>query len=220
MKKYLEDMQPQQLAPAKLASNEDVDFSASQVTQFAPAERTPAEVIARRAAMFASDLRIPNLFNATSDAIAIVDEHRQIVFANGNFGALLPIGDATTILGLRPGEALGCIHSHTCNGCGTSGFCRECGAVDAILNSLGNKIAKGDCNLTRSNKGSLESFTLQVKGTPFMLNDERFAIIAFFNINAVDGKRGKEKRPSKRTLLGKLNEISHHLEQLRKQLLS
>jgi hypothetical protein len=149
---------------------------------FASAERTSEELINRRTAILASTPLVGALLNATSDAILIVDDHRQIVFASNNFAPLLPAGDLRSIIGLRPGESLGCVYSHVCEGCGTSEQCRECGAVEAILAGLNGDGSAGECVLTRCNKEVTESFHLHVKSTPLTFNGDRFAIVAFSDI--------------------------------------
>jgi hypothetical protein len=181
----------------------------------ASAERTPPELIDKRVAALAAVPLAGVLLNATADAMLVVDEHRQIVFANNNFAPLLPAGDLTAILGLRPGEALGCVHSYACEGCGTSKKCRECGAVDAILAALDNKEAEGSCMLSRSNKGEVEFYRLKVKGTPFVFNGERFAIISFSQIAPLKSKSAPDK-----VLLKDIREIEKRAMHLRERLLS
>ncbi|MDR2673723.1 MAG: hypothetical protein LBC18_02375 [Opitutaceae bacterium] len=191
------------------------DAYEDQSSFFAPAARTPPEQIDKRASAFEDAPLIRQLLNMTSDAMVIVDEHRQIVFANDNFIPLLAVGDATSIIGLRPGEALGCVHSYTCTGCGTSKQCRECGAVDAILAALDNKTGTGTCTLTRSNKGEVDIYRLHVKSTPFPFNNEHFAVIAFFNITSP-----KFKKPPDKGMLRDIQEIEKRAMQLRERLLS
>lgn len=190
------------------ASDEPLSF-------FAPAARTSPEDIDRRASAFAATPLVRQLLNMTSDAILIVDEHRQIVFANDNFIPLLPAGDAASILGLRPGEALGCVHSYACTGCGTSKQCRECGAVDVILTALDDKEGTGTCTLTRSNKGQVDIYRLNVKGTPFEFNGEHFAVIALFNITSPKPKGRNDK-----VMLRDIREIERRAVHLRERLLA
>jgi hypothetical protein len=166
-------------------------------------------------AAFAAAPLVGLLLNATADAMLIVDDHRQIVFANDNFAPLLPAGDLASILGLRPGEALGCVHSYACEGCGTSKKCRECGAVDAILAALDNKARTGKCILTRSNKGEVEIYRLMVKSTPLAFNHGQFAIISFSQITSMKTKSAPDK-----AMLKDIREIEKRAMHLRECLLS
>jgi hypothetical protein len=192
-----------------------MDDSGKTSSFYASAKRTPPELIDKRADALAASPLVGILLNATSDAMLIVDEHRQIVFANNNFTPLLPAGDLTAILGLRPGEALGCVHSYACEGCGTSKKCRECGAVDAILAALDDKNAEGECTLARSNKGEVEYYRLKVKGTPFAFNKERFAIISLSHIVPLKSRPAPDK-----AMLRDIREIEKRVMHLRERLLS
>lgn len=63
----------------------------------------------------------------------LIDTLRQVVLANEAFVKLLN-DEPEHILGKRPGELLGCEHtSEGVNSCGTTEYCRQCGAVKAIL---------------------------------------------------------------------------------------
>jgi hypothetical protein len=65
----------------------------------------------------------------------VVNGERQIVLVNDKAEELLE-QDQPELLGKRPGEAFNCVHSQDhAGGCGTSQFCRYCGAVQAILHS-------------------------------------------------------------------------------------
>ncbi|MEZ4999705.1 MAG: hypothetical protein R2727_03200 [Bacteroidales bacterium] len=64
----------------------------------------------------------------------IVNEYRQVVYSNEGLIDLLPPEERDGILGTRPGELLGCVHSdETPGGCGTTENCRYCGLVNAVL---------------------------------------------------------------------------------------
>ncbi len=63
---------------------------------------------------------------------------------------MLGIDDLAKALGLRPGEALQCIHADDePSGCGTTKFCSTCGAAIAIVSSLKhNKSVERICALS------------------------------------------------------------------------
>ncbi|WP_419662209.1 PAS domain-containing protein [Desulfosarcina variabilis] len=77
------------------------------------------------------------LLHSISGLLAILDENRQIVAVNDSFLKMLGIDDPAQTLGLRPGEALNCVHAHRPPaGCGTTRACSTCGAAIAIVSSL------------------------------------------------------------------------------------
>ena len=150
-------------------------------TQFAPAERASPEEIRRQSEYFGdgSALLIP-IFNAAPDVLAVLNKERQIVFANRGLSALLEPG-AETPTGLRPGEALKCVHAFDSErGCGTTEFCRTCGAVQAILDAQRGQAAVQECRIIRQNGEALD---LRVWATPVVVQGEQFTIIAVADIS-------------------------------------
>jgi len=60
------------------------------------------------------------------------------------------ISSAAALYGFRPGEILNCIHAGENEaGCGTTEFCRECGATKAILNSQKNGANEQECRIVQ-----------------------------------------------------------------------
>jgi len=97
------------------------------LTDFAPAERSPREEIARQRACFDQELFFNEVLSYIPIPVMILNLNRQIVFANKAVLDLTESPDLNTILGLRPGELIKCKHSHDGpGGCGTTHFCRYC----------------------------------------------------------------------------------------------
>ena len=121
--------------------------------------------------------------NAVQNYLLVLNAQRQIVMASENVLELTPGKTMDQIVGLRPGEALGCIYAHDCaSGCGTSEFCRQCGTVKVILAGLAGSRCMQECNLTRVAEGRQETLQLLVLGTPLVHNQERFTLLAISNI--------------------------------------
>lgn len=118
------------------------------------------------------------LLNAALNYLFVLNGQRQIVMASENVLELMPDKTMDQIVGLRPGEALGCIHAFDCeSGCGTSHFCRDCGAVKVILNGLAGTRDLEECRLTRYLKGRKTTLDLQVLATPLFHNQERYTLL-------------------------------------------
>ena len=148
------------------------------ITFFAPAEREPIEVVQRQAGSFDQAPLARTLLNATLNYSFLLNSKRQIVMASESVLELMPGKTMDQIVGLRPGEALGCIHTSECeSGCGTSLFCCQCGAVKVILQGLEGYRAMEECHLTRLTKGGLEHLRLQVLAAPLVHNNERFTLL-------------------------------------------
>jgi signal transduction histidine kinase len=92
------------------------------------------------------------------------------------------------VVGLRPGEAFRCIHSsETPGGCGTTLFCRYCGAVGAILQSGQGRFAVEECRLTVERGGVEEALDLRVWASPMSVEGEAFTFFVMGDI--ADEKR-------------------------------
>ena len=76
------------------------------------------------------------LLDAADVSVVVLNRQRQILVGNSVLLEGLGIQGMEFIEGLRPGEALGCLHASQClGGCGTAPECANCGAVLAILES-------------------------------------------------------------------------------------
>ncbi len=153
------------------------------ITFFAPAEREPIAVVHRQARSFSHSPLARTFLNATLNYLFILNARRQIVMASDNVLELVPGKTMEQIIGLRPGEALGCIHAGECEGgCGTSRFCSQCGAVRVILKGLDGLRAVEECDLTRWIKGGEEHLHLHVLATPLAHDHERYTLLTVAKI--------------------------------------
>jgi len=81
-------------------------------TYFAPAERAAPGELQKHIETASKNPVINELMNVVSGLLAVLNEQRQILAINEGLLQTLGIGDAGQILGLRPGEAVNCIHAH------------------------------------------------------------------------------------------------------------
>ncbi len=160
-------------------------------TQFAPAERASDEEVRQQSRHFLDIPLLSRLFDAVPDAVLILNEQRQIIFANQ---ALLNVPGAPAekpVNGLRPGEVLGCIHAFESEGgCGTTDFCSTCGAAKAILSSLDHRESIEECSIIQRSGGALD---LRVWATPISLNGVEFSIFALKDISNEKRRRTLER---------------------------
>ncbi len=156
-------------------------------TEFAPAERDSAQELEQQAVFFAASL--PHyLLDALPIVVAVLNRRRQIIYANQPLVQAVGAADTLALRGMRPGESLGCIHAFEHRGgCGTTRFCRECGAVKAIQSSLLGKQAVEECRVLRRRAGRIEALDLRIWTTPVALDQDIFVIMALADI-------GHEKR--------------------------
>jgi hypothetical protein len=162
------------------------------ITFFAPAERELVEVVHRQADSFSQAPLTHTLLNASMNYLFVLNTRRQIVLASETVLELMPDKTLDQIIGMRPGEALGCIHAFECeSGCGTSPACRLCGAVRVILSGLQGSRDMEECHLTRSVQGREECLELRVLATPFEHDGQRYTLLALQSL------RPEPKRPTR-----------------------
>jgi signal transduction histidine kinase len=163
------------------------------ITHFAPAERMPIELIHRQTAAVSETPLVKGLLNSGLNFIFILNKERQIVFATDNCAQILARAP-DKIFGLRPGEALDCKHATDLpGGCGTSEFCRECGAAQAILACLSGNADVKECRITRIINCAQESLDLLVCASPFEHQGERYAIFSVMDVSHEKRRRALER---------------------------
>lgn len=160
-------------------------------TKYAPAERIPLTMVKRQADAVGTQVFKNPVLQALPAILMVVNQHRQIVYVNSALKDFLHINSLSEIMGLRPGEMLGCIHSHeSAGGCGTTEFCSQCGAVNSILSALAGKEDVQECRINTHNNQALD---LRVHSTPLAIGGETFTIIMVVDIQDEKRRRVLEK---------------------------
>ncbi len=153
-------------------------------THFAPTERLEKTALNHQVDYFSSRHITRHLLDAVPSILAILNEQRQIVYANRALIELAGVQREEQLHGRRLGEALSCIHSgKTDGGCGTSENCQTCGATLASLGGLAGTDCEGECHLTRCPEGRTEALDLQVNATPLTFRESRFTVVAINDIS-------------------------------------
>ena len=142
----------------------------------------------------------PGLLHALDsvpDMILVVNDRRQCLHANRAFRDFLAneVGDPEAFRGQRPGEILGCIHrDEGPDGCGTSSFCRYCGAARSMARcDAENAEAVEECHLLRRRNGEEVAVDLRVWSSPLVVDDERFTLFSARDISDEHRRRILER---------------------------
>lgn len=163
-------------------------------SHFAPAERASEQELLTQSEGLVNSPLPSQMFDMVPNIVLILNKQRQIVFANKVFLDLVGKDDPGAIIGLRPGEALSCIYPEGSEGgCGTTKFCKKCGAVKAILDSQLGKKAVEECQLIRKQGGEPQSLDLLVWASPCELNHEQFTVFAVTDISHEKRRRALER---------------------------
>ncbi len=157
-------------------------------TRFAPAARKNIEEIRRENGQVAQAPHVGALLECFPVPAMILNGERQLVMTNQKLMALLG-RPAEAILGLRLGEAFNCIHSsEEPGGCGTSVFCRMCGAVQAVLGSWSDRIPNvQECRLTCHSPQGWQALDLRILAAPLWIGAGQFTVVSLMDIT--DEKR-------------------------------
>lgn len=154
-------------------------------TFFASPERLEQRIIKKQSDYIFSDQLFAQLFDCVPIIIMVLNEHRQLVFGNRTLADFLHQNDVDDLLGKRPGEILSCKHANdNQSGCGTSQFCRYCGAANAILLSQKNGSAVSECHIMATVNNNDEAYDFHVWSNQFK---ETFTFFAIMDI--ADEKR-------------------------------
>ncbi len=145
-------------------------------------ERASIDTINQQAVLVNNQETIAAIINADPSIVMVLNQHRQIVFANQALLDFLHLKDFSCVFGMRPGEALKCEHaSELPEGCGTTEFCQTCGALNAILTSHTGDSDIQDCRIIQQETG--DALDLRVWTTPLVVTGEPFTIFALQDIS-------------------------------------
>ncbi len=162
-------------------------------TDFAPAARSGPETLnAQRGEVEHSDL-FSGIVSSIPDLLLVLNENRQIVYANRPALDFLGITGLEKLLGLRPGEAVSCVNAGCPGGCGTSEKCSTCGAVLAILGSQRGERTSKECRILMKNGVSLEALDLKVTAAPIGVSGEKFTAFYVSDISHEKRRRALER---------------------------
>jgi len=171
----------------------DKPESVLQETEFASPERAEEQEILKSLGVFNSSKILSEALESLQEIILILNDKRQIVYSNRKLLSMLGFSESAQICGLRPGELLKCAHAeNSSGGCGTSCYCKVCGAVNAILESqrTGEKVVK-ECQMIRN--GGRNALTLMTAASPLNVGDENFVVLSITDVSEVKMKEILER---------------------------
>ncbi len=163
-------------------------------TDFAPAFRYDSSHIMKQSTFIEKTGHIVEVMNAAPFVAMVTNSARQIVFGNIELNTLLDL-ENKDIIGLRPGELLGCVNAHDHpGGCGTGKNCRFCGAVAAVQESIktGERVSR-EAGLILERNGNSIGFDVKVTSSPIHLDGEMFLLVFFDDISSLKKRERLER---------------------------
>lgn len=150
-------------------------------SQFAPAHRSPDPELWRQYSLFAHYPVMTDFLDKIDQHIIVLNFNRQIVYANKTFLNEYGLEKFDDIIGQRVGEVFDCRFAWCVAGCGTSDFCRECGAVQSMLQSQLNKDdVFMECVILTKNARTIE---LGVTSKHINIGGEAFTVFSMADIS-------------------------------------
>lgn len=164
-------------------------------TYFDTAERTDQLEITSQSEFIKSFEIVVKMLESYPQIGLIIDLNRQIVSANKNALYFLNNTNLSEILGKRFGEALNCVNAFEMKaGCGTSIFCKECGAAKSI------KLAREtgvdsiyECRINTKKDNLICALDLRVITVPIEIGNKNFLLLYVENIAAEKRKDALER---------------------------
>ena len=124
---------------------------------------------------------VHTLVNVGSNAVIILNERHEIVFANQIFYDWLARWDDASVQGRKPGEALHCTHATADGpGCGKTQHCATCGLLCALNTGLHGREAVKECRLLQENSDALD---LRTHAAPIRIDGKNYALLTIENIS-------------------------------------
>jgi signal transduction histidine kinase len=163
-------------------------------SEFADPRRALPDELSAQIAIFEDGAFVIDMLDALPTMVMILNNYRQVVFANRATLDRLDLTRAEArqmLYGLRPGEVLNCLRVRENEaGCGTTRFCRTCGAVKAILAVLNGRDSMEECRIITE---SGEALDLLVTGHPLEKDGQQFVQFALQDISDVKRRQVLER---------------------------
>jgi K+-sensing histidine kinase KdpD len=166
--------------------DEIVNQTPENGSYFASAARADTEELQQTVEIISNNPVINGILDAVYGLLAVLNEHRQILAVNPSLLIALGIREPDRLLGLRPGEAVRCVHAHEeAAGCGTSRYCSTCGAAIAMVVALAmDKPAERECAISTERDGKQLDLYFHVRCCSIVIEGRRFLLLFLQDISA------------------------------------
>lgn len=161
------------------------------MTAFASAEKADSQELDKQHCLLEENILLKSILDSVPNWFMVLNDKRQIVQCNRQLLSDLGWEQFTPVLGKRPGDVLQCVHALDAeSGCGTTEFCRFCGAVNAILNSAHTGKQKvEECRIMGLKNNEMEAYDLKVAATPIKVEEQNFT---FLHVTDISGEKRRD----------------------------
>jgi signal transduction histidine kinase len=153
------------------------------------------EIVRQQRMIYLSDDLRSSLLDAMPGPAMVLNQNRQIVAANQILLRTLALPSVETLLGHRPGEGVFCTHSHeTPGGCGTAEACTECGAVQAIIESLESRgRSTKECRIQTEGQSGGGALDFRMHASYLKIEGEVFVVLGLEDISSEKRRKVLER---------------------------
>lgn len=169
--------------------------SIDDITLYASGKRCCDEVVRQQRDFFTKECLLQQGLDAMQSMVFIVNNCRQVVFANQTFLTIMNVESVSQIVGQRLGEIINCIYADRGrNGCGTSEACKYCDGGNIVLKAIQlNEAHSGEFVNINQMKGYESNFNAFIHVAPLEVNGEVFYMGSFTDNSELILKRMLEK---------------------------
>ena len=148
------------------------------------AQRAPTESIERQRADLLAERNLCELLDAMPDIVMLLNENRQILYANRAMERFCATMGSLELVGLRPGEALCCRTALSAEkGCGSGDACNICGALESIRHALQGDPSSFECQILQQTSRGLDAVDLRIWGSPLSWQPGQVIIVVAADIS-------------------------------------
>ena len=178
------------------------------------AKRATPELIDRQRELLMSERHLCELLDALPDYVMLLNENRQILYANRTLEQFCAAQGTVDLVGMRPGEALSCQTALSEEkGCGTGDACSICGTFESILAAMSGNRNSFECQILRQTPRGPDALDLRIWGSPLSWSPGKFMIVV-----AADTSHAKRRQVLERLFFhdilntaGTVNQIAEML---------
>jgi len=126
-----------------------------------------------------------------SQMVLILNKQQQIVYANKSYREFFNSFETKKIVGLRPGDTFKCRNALSSKyGCGTTKFCKSCGAANAIIEAVSGNRSTRECKIQTIQN---ETIDLRVTASPLCIDEEELTLFSIIDISHEKRRRSLER---------------------------
>lgn len=176
--------------------------------------RSTLEDLSLQRAVLSTERHLCELLDAIPDNVMILNENRQILYANKTLEQFCAANGVFGLIGLRIGEAFSCQNaSCAVEGCGNAESCNLCGALDASLIALRGQPSSFECQILRNSRRGPDALDLRVSGTPLHWKSGPAVLLVASDISHIKRRQVLERLFFHDTLntAGTINQIAEML---------